>query len=309
LASWSNGAEVNEDGTQKIKVTEDINIVANFTSPFAIAMDTDHKAEAANSEVQNGFEINTYGYCNDNSYRLKYYLLSGEPDQYKVEFDDNRFFDVDWTELATVGPEGTIDLDIPADIPTGDYNMKVTFRNSNYTTFDSEPIEVSFHVNLPETYTVPLYDNVIALVNTCECFTDVQWYHRDNSNADWQAISGATGYYYRQVGGLTGEYFVSAKMNGVSTYTCPQTDVKTLYGAPKKVAKVRVSPNPIENNATVSIEDTENLEHSLRIINVMGNVIEVRTFNGNSTSIDMGAYPTGSYMINVDGIGVKVIRK
>ncbi|MBQ3689021.1 MAG: T9SS type A sorting domain-containing protein [Bacteroidales bacterium] len=309
LASWSNGAQVNEDGTQKIKVTEDINIVANFTSPFAIAMDTDHKAEAANSEVQNGFEINTYGYCNDNSYRLKYYLLSGEPDQYKVEFDDNRFFDVDWTELATVGPEGTIDLEIPADIPTGDYSMKVTFRNSNYTTFDSEPIEVSFHVNLPETYTVPLYDNVIALVNTCECFTDVQWYHRDNSNADWQAISGATGYYYRQVGGLTGEYFVSAKMNGVSTYTCPQTDVKTLYGAPKKVAKVRVSPNPIENNATVSIEDTENLEHSLRIINVMGNVIEVRTFNGNSTSIDMGAYPTGSYMINVDGIGVKVIRK
>lgn len=309
LASWSNGAEVNEDGTQKIKVTEDINIVANFSSPFAIAMDTDHKAESANSEVQNGFEINTYGYCNGNNYRLKYYLLSGEPDQYKVEFDDNRFFDIDWTELATVGPEGTIDLEIPADIPTGDYNMKVTFRNSNYTTFDSEPIEVSFHVNLPETYTVPLYDNVIALVNTCECFTDVQWYHRDNSNADWQAISGATGYYYRQVGGLTGEYFVSAKMNGVSTYTCPQTDVKTLYGAPKKVAKVHVSPNPIENNATVSIEDTENLEHSLRIINVMGNVIEVRTFNGNSTSIDMGAYPTGSYMINVDGIGVKVIRK
>ena len=309
LASWSNGAEVNEDGTQKIKVTEDINIVANFSSPFAIAMDTDHKAESANSEVQNGFEINTYGYCNDNSYRLKYYLLSGEPDQYKVEFDDNRFFDVDWTELATVGPEGTIDLEIPADIPTGDYNMTVFFRNSDYTAFDSEPIEVSFHVNLPETYTVPLYDNVIALVNTCECFTDVQWYHRDNSNADWQAISGATGYYYRQVGGLTGEYFVSAKMNGVSTYTCPQTDVKTLYGAPKKVAKVHVSPNPIENNATVSIEDTENLEHSLRIINVMGNVIEVRTFNGNTTSIDMGAYPTGSYMINVDGIGVKVIRK
>ncbi len=309
LASWSNGAEVNEDGTQKIKVTEDINIVANFTSPFAIAMDTDHKAEAANSEVQNGFEINTYGYCNDNSYHLKYYLLSGEPDQYKVEFDDNRFFDVDWTELATVGPEGTIDLDIPADIPTGDYNMKVTFRNSNYTAFDSEPIEVSFHVNLPETYTVPLYDNVIALVNTCECFTDVQWYHRDNSNADWQAISGATGYYYRQVGGLTGEYFVSAKMNGVSTYTCPQTDVKTLYGAPKKVAKVHVSPNPIENNATVSIEDSENIEHDLRIVNIMGNVIEVRTFNGNTTSIDMGAYPTGSYMINVDGIGVKVIRK
>lgn len=309
LASWSNGAEVNEDGTQKIKVTEDINIVANFSSPFAIAMDTDHKAESANSEVQNGFDINTYGYCNDNSYRLKYYLLSGEPDQYKVEFDDNRFFDVDWTELATVGPEGTIDLEIPADIPTGDYSMKVTFRNSNYTAFESDPIEVSFHVNLPETYTVPLYDNVIALVNTCECFTDVQWYHRDNSNADWRAISGATGYYYRQVGGLTGEYFVSAKMNGVSTYTCPQTDVKTLYGAPKKVAKVRVSPNPIENNATVSIEDTENLEHSLRIINVMGNIIEVRTFNGNTTSIDMGAYPTGSYMINVDGIGVKVIRK
>ncbi|MBQ5425441.1 MAG: InlB B-repeat-containing protein [Bacteroidales bacterium] len=307
LSSWSNGAEVNEDGTIKVVVTGAVNIVANFGRPFAMA--TNHKAEAADSEVQNGFEIYTYGYCNGSSYRLKYYLSVGEPDQYKVEFDDNRFTDVDWTYLTTIGNEGTIDLNIPADLTTGDYSMKVFFRNSEFLAFPSDPIIVSFHVNLPETYTVPLYENVIAVVNTCECLTDIQWYHRDNSNAAWQAISGATGYYYRQVGGLTGEYFISTKMNGVSTYTCPQTDVKTLYGAPKKVATVRVSPNPIANDATVSIEDSENFEHSLRIVNIMGKVIEVRTFNGNSTSINLSAYPTGTYLISVDGIGVKVIRK
>jgi hypothetical protein len=170
-------------------------------------------------------------------------------------------------------------------------------------------MEVSFHVNLPETYTVPLFDNVIAVVDTCECLTDIQWYHRDNSNMVWQAIEGANDYYYRQEGGLSGEYFISAKMNGAATYTCPQTDVTTLYGSHHTYATVRVSPNPVVTNAQITIEGSESIEHNLRVVNIMGNEVEVRTFNGNSTTINMDAYPTGRYIISVDGIVVNVIRK
>ncbi|MBE6339739.1 MAG: hypothetical protein E7069_03235 [Bacteroidales bacterium] len=274
-----------------------------------IVVDTEHQASGANTVMRNGFEISLFGYCSGGDYSLQYHLGSGNPDQYKVEFENSRFTDIDWTNLTTAGADGTIEIGIPANLPTGDYSMKVTFRNSHYVAFESDPIEVSFHVNLPETYTRPLFDNVIAVIDTCNCLTDIQWYHRDNSNADWEAISGATGYYYRQVGGLTGEYFISTKMNGVSNYTCPQTDVKTLYGAPASVATVHVSPNPVVNNAQITIEGSENFEHELRIVNIMGNEVEVRTFNGSNATIDMGAYPMGNYMICVDGVVVKVIKK
>ncbi|MBQ3636290.1 MAG: InlB B-repeat-containing protein [Bacteroidales bacterium] len=274
-----------------------------------IVLNTAHQASGANTEMRNGFEINLYGYCNGSTYSLQYYLGSGDPDQYKVEFEDERFTDVDWTNLETAGVEGTINLDIPADLPTGDYSMKVTFRNSHYALLESDPMTVSFHVNLPETYTMPLFDNVIAVVNTCECLSDVQWYHRENSTAAWQAISGATGYYYRQVGGLTGEYFISTKMNGVATYTCPQTDMKTLYGAKKSVAQVRVTPNPVQSVAEVTVEGSEKTEHSLRIVSMTGSDVVKLTFVGNRTTVDMSGYPIGGYMVSVDGVVVKVIRK
>ena len=274
-----------------------------------IVADGSHQASASNSEVRNGIEVNTYGYCTGDSYRLQYYLSSGDPDEYMVEFDDSRLSDIEWTELATKGAEGTIELDIPAGLPAGDYTMKVRFRDSRHTRFASEPIAVTFNVNLPETYTVALFDNVMAVVNTCECLSDIQWYHRDNSGATWQAIAGATGYYYRQTGGLSGEYFISAKMNGVSTYTCPQSDVKTLYSAKKTVGQVRVAPNPVVSTAEVIVEGSDEGEHSLRIVNMAGNDVATQTFRGKVTTVDMSGLQMGSYMISVDGTVVKVIKK
>lgn len=283
----------------------------NFTDEAVIIeqMIPDESA-ATEEEAENkeGIEVYAYGYC-DGGYSLRYHLRSGNPDQYKIEFEDSRFEDVDWTDLTTAGKDGTIDIDIPEDLPTGDYSMTITFRDSRFTWLESDPITVSFHVNLPKTYTAVLFDNVISLVNTCNCLTEVQWYHRDSSDDTWEAISGANGYYYRQVGGLTGEYFVSVKMNEVATYTCPQTDVETLYGDGSKIVRVNVAPNPIVDNATVTIEGSDKLTHSLSIINLMGAEMEYRTFEGDSTTVEMGGYTSGNYMISVDGVAVKVIRK
>jgi hypothetical protein len=169
---------------------------------------------------------------------------------------------------------------------------------------------VTFHVNLPETYTQPLFNNTIALVDTCECFTDIQWYHRDNSSQAWQAIEGANGYYYHANGKLEGEYFVRVKVYGVETYTCPQTDMETLYkGQPKAQVIVRAFPNPVVDNTTVTIENSENESHVLRVVNVTGVEVMRTTFDGNETKLEMSDFIQGNYMISVDGISVKVLKK
>ena len=263
------------------------------------------------SVVKEGIEVYAYGYCDGSGYSLRYHLNSGNPDQYKIEFDDPRFEDVDWTNLTTPGKDGTIDIEIPVDMPTGDYTMTVTFRDSRFAWLESNPLTVTFHVNLPETYVTPLFENTIALVDTCNCFTDIQWYYRANASEPWQPIAGATGHYYHVDGKLTGEYFVKATMNGEPTYTCGQSDMETLYGADSKQPKatVKAFPNPVVTTTNVTIENSENWNHTLRIVNLMGVEVLSTTFEGAETKVDMGGFVQGSYMISVDGIVVKVMKK
>lgn len=264
------------------------------------------------AQIEEGIEVYAYGYCDGSGYSLRYHLNSGNPDQYKIDFDDSRFEDVNWTNLTTPGKDGTIDIEIPVDMPTGDYTFTATFRDSRFDWLESNALNVTFHVNLPETYVTPMFDNTIALVDTCNCFTDIQWYHRADASEAWQPIAGATGYYYRPADGskLTGEFFVQAKMNGVPTYTCGQADMQTLYGADKQQkAIVKAFPNPVVNTTTVSIEHSDNWEHALHVVNLMGVEIINTTFEGDRTTIDLDGHAQGNYMISVDGIVVKVMKQ
>ena len=280
---------------------------------FIPAEEGETEKEDDEAQIEEGIEVYAYGYCDGSGYSLRYHLNSGNPDQYKIDFDNSRFEDVDWTNLVTPGKDGTIDIEIPVDLPTGDYTMTVTFRDSRFDWLPSNPMSVTFHVNLPETYTMPLFENTIALVDTCNCFTDIQWYYRADASEAWQPIAGATGYYYRPEGGakLTGEYFVKASMNGEPTYTCPQTDMETLYEDDKQQPKatVKAFPNPVVNTTVVSIENSENYEHSLRIVNLTGVEMFRTTFEGNETVVRMDGFVQGNYMISVDGIVVKVMKK
>ncbi len=145
---------------------------------------------------------------------------------------------------------------------------------------------------------VALFDDVMAVVDTCECLTDIQWYWRANSTDQWKAIEGATGYYYKQAGGLSGEYFIHAKMNGIDTYTCPQEDL-SLYADGKR-AKVTAYPNPVQSTTTVTIENSYRFEHDMRIVNLMGNEVLNTTFEGNTTT-------QGGKIGNLAKVGASVI--
>jgi len=275
-----------------------------------ILPDNDHQpGETEQVEVKEGIDVYVFGYCDGSGNSIKYHLNRGIPDQYMIDFEDSRFTDVDWTNLDTPGKDGTIFVEIPVDLPTGDYNMSVQFRDSRFDWLESRQFDVTFHVNLPETYTMPLFGNTIALVDTCNCFTDIQWYYRATSNDIWEPIPGATGYYCHVDGQLTGEYFVKAKMNGVETFTCPQTDMETLYEDDIQHVRVRAYPNPVIDKTNVVIENSGEWNHKLRIVNLMGVEMMTTTFEGNETNVEMGNYPQGNYMISVDGIVVKVMKK
>ena len=100
-------------------------------------------------------------------------------------------------------------------------------------------------------------------------------------------------------------------MNGVPTYTCGQEDMETLYGADKNQPQAQVSayPNPVESNTTVTIQNSTYWNHNLRVVNLMGIEVLNTAFEGDETVVNMSGFVSGNYMISVDGITVKVMKK
>lgn len=263
-----------------------------------------------------GIAVNARGYC-VGSDTIRYYLESGSgvPDEYNLIFaqsdvDNQGFVNAGWQSLDAANP-GVIIMDIPATAAAGLYGAKLVFRNSSHPDLVSDTSRIGFIVNLPETYTMPLFSDVIALVDTCDCFTDIHWFHSTDGGATWTEVTEAQGkYYYQEEGGLTGQYYVAAKMNGVAMFTCPQDDVTTLLADDNTpAATVNVYPNPAADRATVTISNSQASSHTLRVMSIMGVEMENTTFNGESIQLDLRGYANGSYTVSVDGIVVRVIKK
>ncbi len=250
-----------------------------------------------------GIDISTTGYCTGNSYFINYRLASGLPDQYRIDFADGRFTDIPWTDLTVAGQNGTMNVLFPnATVPSGNYAMTIYFRDSRYPALESNPFNVTFNVNLSSDFTKPLFDNVIALVDTCNCFENIQWYHNG------VAIPGANGYFYREEGGLTGDYYITATMNGVPTATCPQNNLTTLISDENMNATVAAHPNPTVDNVTITIDGSESFIHTYTVVSTLGVEMMRGAFEGNHFTIDMRSFQHGNYMVNVDGNVVRVIK-
>lgn len=256
--------------------------------------------------ADNGIAVNVQGYCSGSD-TIFYFIESGTPDEYNLIFSDDavanqHFVNNGWT--AVTG--NYILIDIPVEANMGSYPVQLVFRNSAYPDMTSTPQTFNINVNMPKTYTMPLFDDVIALVDTCQCFSNIQWYR------DGVAIEGATGYYYQEEGGLAGHtYHVTATMNGQATASCEQDDVTTLLhdDAAETAVTVSVYPNPTTQSVCVSINNSNAATHTLRVMNIMGVTVEAGSFNGDNTTIDMSRMINGSYTVSVDGVVVRVIKK
>lgn len=260
--------------------------------------------------ANNGIAVNAMGYC-AGSDTIRYFLESGNPDEYNLIFSDEavnqNFVNAGWQPLDAANP-GVILIDIPADAANGLYTAKLVFRNSAHINLMSDTVTIGFSVNLPKTYTMPLFDDVIALVDTCHCFTDIYWFHSTDGGATWDSVATDV-YYYQEVGGLTGQYRVVAKMNGMPVISCPQDDVATLIADEATPATVSLFPNPTTDRANISITNSRSYIHTLRVLSIMGVEMENTTFSGNNYQLDLSGYANGSYTVSVDGIVVRVIKK
>ena len=257
------------------------------------------------TQADNGIGVNASGYCSGDASGIDYYLQSGNPDQYKLVYSAEAhaqgFTDVNWSTITTAG---TVDVNIPANAASGNYTVALTLRNSNYPQFESTPVNVTFHVNLSRNYTMPIFSDVISIVDTCHCIdhSTVKWYHNGVYVGD--------GPYYQEVGGLTGSYHVTMTMNNVDSRTCEQTDLTTIVPEASSVKTVvKAYPNPAIDRVNVSIEYSFETMHTLRVMNVLGMTLVNTTFDGESTVVDFSSFGVGSYTVIVDGVVTRVIKK
>ena len=260
--------------------------------------------------ANNGIAVKAFGYC-AGSDTIRYFLESGNPDQYNLIFSDEAvaqgFTNLGWQPLDATNP-GIILIDIPVDAANGLYTAKLVFSNTAHANLVSDTVTIGFSVNLPKTYTMPLFNDVIALVDTCHCFSDIVWLHSTDGGATWDSVARDV-YYYQEEGGLTGQYRVIAKMNGAPVISCAQDDVATLLSDDSAPATVSIYPNPATDRASVTVSNSRNAVHTLRVMSIMGVEMENTTFTGDNCQIDLGNYAKGSYTVSVDGIVVRVIKK
>lgn len=277
--------------------------------------------ETANDSIAQLY-VGINGFCAGDGANVKYHILSGgDPDQYSLVFNPaaiaQGFENVEWASLDT---PGEINIVVPDNAMRGVYSAELVLRNSNYVAyestpgeFNSRPITIVFGVKLSKQYARPLFEDVIAIVDTDTNLNidlnTIQWYRNG------EAIPGATYPYYQEVGGFNDgdDYFVSFRLKGEdeTLYTCPQDSL----GADNYVkeddaeATVSVYPNPTTDNVNVKVENPTQFTHAVRVMNVMGVTVYEGMFNGDNTTIDFSRFGNGSYTVSVDGIVVRVIKK
>ena len=98
-------------------------------------------------------------------------------------------------------------------------------------------------------------------------------------------------------------------MDGVATYTCPQGDLLTLVSDDEEDVAVSASPNPASTAVTLTIAHSAQQSHLLRVVSTVGVEMERRVFDGPTTTLDLGAWPDGSYVVSIDGYVVRIVKQ
>lgn len=256
--------------------------------------------------LQRGFDVTASGYCVGNSL-IEFHIDNAggatNPDMYSLNFESDRFTDV---TSATIDPSGFIQINVPEGTPVGTYRVDVVFWHSAFPTYKSDATTIEFNVKLSKDYIRPIFNDVITIVDTCDCINQesVVWFHNGEEVG--------SGPYYQQEGGLDGIYFAEFSFLGDDTRhrTCDQTDF-TENNYPEEVPATKVSayPNPTTNSVNIKLENATQFTHTLRVMSVMGVTMLETTFDGDATSIDFSRFGNGSYTVSVDGIVVRVIKK
>ena len=241
--------------------------------------------------------IPSFGYCPNTEDVIRYSLLNSEaPTEYRIVFSEEAklagFVDVEFTKISADNEVRIVIPDCPADV----YRASIQFKNAinSVTPF----FDVDLRVNLSNDYIIDIWQDVVSAVNTENIFLSYQWYHNDVK------VGGATSPYYCEKKGLSGSYYLEAvTADGRQLRTCK----KWFDNATNTM--LSVYPNPTSENATVELSVDNGSVHLLSVMNTTGVSLLSTTFMGRKTQVNFRDFPSGAYIVEVDGMTVKVIRK
>ena len=252
-----------------------------------------------------GPSLSYEGYCT-NTATVNFKLTSGNPDQFKLAFSAaaqaQGFTDVAWT--ATVD-DTTIQFAIPDTADGGDYTVTLTLRESAYPQYESAPITINFAVGMNKDYVTAIFGDVLTIVNKDEMvnYDQYSWFCNGVEIGEY-------GQYYQDPNGLSSSNYYYVELTnsttGAKARTCPQSFVNVLT---EDSVFLATYPNPTSGKLTVNITNSNTTTHTLRVMNIMGQVLYTTKFEGDNYNVDLEGYANGTYTVTVDGSTVRVIKK
>ena len=248
------------------------------------------------------FVATAYGFCQNDSVKIRYHVRQGEPAHYHIIFSDDAiaagFNDTAWVECD--GNDSLIAFSIPNACPAGRYHAIVEWQSAAHV---SSFYHFTFSVNLPNDYMVVAFNDVISIDNSGRLdgqpnrFHSYQWYHNG------EAIPNATSPYYQERGDLNGQYAVMVNLGtDDEAMTCPLT-----FRLPDK-ATVSLMPSPVATTTTVTLQGFNNQQHQLQVFNSYGIMVFNTSFQGEQHMLDLTTLPQGTYLITVDGHAAKTLK-
>ncbi len=250
------------------------------------------------------------GYCTDTAtitFKLaKINGVSAVVDEYTLFFNAaakaEGFADV--TAYTSTVNDTTIQFIIPDTAKAGDYTTKLVLRNSAYPTYTGDTITIKFTVGMNKDYVTAIFGDVLTIVNKGEVaeYDQYNWFCNG-------VEMGQYGQYYQDPNGLSSSNYYYVQLTnsttGATVRTCPQSFVDVLT---EDSVYLSTYPNPTTSKATVQVTNGKAI-HTLRVMNVMGQVVFTTKFEGENYDLDLNGYANGTYTVTVDGATVRVIKK
>ena len=248
------------------------------------------------------FIATAYGFCQNDSVRMRYHVRQGEPAHYHIIFSEAAlaagFNDTAWVQCEE--NDSLVAFAIPNGCPAGRYHATLEWHGSAHV---STFYPFTFNVNLPNDYLVIAFNDVVSIDNSGRLdgqpnrFHSYQWYRNG------EAIPNATLPYYQEHGDLDGQYAVMVNLGtDDEAMTCP-----LALQLPDK-ATVSLMPSPVVTTITVTLQGFNNQHHQLQVFNSHGVMVLNTSFQGGQHRLDLSSLPQGTYLITVDGHAAKTLK-
>lgn len=176
--------------------------------------------------------------CDGSRPTLRFRLVSGKPDQYRIVFGDTAcsagLTSTPFLPLPTADSVGMLPLTVPLNLRPGRYAAFLVLKDRYGLQSDSMPFDVD--VKLSSVNLHVKFDQVVLVENRLNRYTAFQWYKNG------RAVEGANGQFLREPEGLVGAYSVEVTDSAGRKYeSCPLD----LNLPAAETEAVQVYPNPV----------------------------------------------------------------